>query len=127
MKKELFIIDDDQVYRMIVKMMIGYFDSSLKINECENGEIGLAWLESINNSDHKIIVLLDINMPVLDGWGFLEKIEKCNFYNLNPIEIYLVSSSTDKSDIVKSKNYKFLKGFLHKPLSSEVLETIIGK
>jgi len=126
MNKEIFIIDDDQIYRMIAKMMVGHIDSSLFINECENGKIGLDKLESVRNFDHKIIVLLDINMPVLDGWGFLEQIEKSNFYNLEQFNIYLVSSSTDEGDKLKSKSYKFLKGFFCKPLTEEDIKTIIG-
>ncbi|MBA2611159.1 MAG: response regulator [Bacteroidetes bacterium] len=126
MKKELFIIDDDPIYRMIVSKMVEYTDSSLIINESENGRIGLAKLEDIKNSKDKIIVVLDINMPILDGWGFLDEIEKCHFYDLDELVIYLVSSSTDESDILKSKRYKFVKGFFHKPLTNEDIKTIIG-
>lgn len=72
MKKEIFIKDDDPIHRMIVKRMINNIDSSLIINECENGEIGLSRIEDFKNSCHKIIVFLDINMPILNGWGFLD-------------------------------------------------------
>ncbi len=56
-------------------------------------------------------MFLDINMPRLHGWGFLDEIEKCNFYNMNQLIIYIVSSSIDKSDILRAKRYGFLKGF----------------
>jgi CheY-like chemotaxis protein len=126
MKKELFIVDDDSIYRMIVSKMLHINDASLTVDQCQNGEIALTKLEKIKGLDHQVIVLLDINMPVLDGWGFLEEIEKCNFYNLPKLFIYIVSSSTDKIDITKSDQYKFVKGFLHKPLSSENINTIIS-
>jgi CheY-like chemotaxis protein len=78
------------------------------------------------DSSHEIIVLLDLNMPILDGWGFLEQIEKSDFYNLHQLSIYIVSSSIDESDISKASQYGFVKNFLHKPLSREDLNTVIG-
>ena len=126
MKKQIFIIDDDPIYRLIVLKTINNFDSSLPIIECENGEIGLAKLESKKNLDHEIIVLLDINMPVLDGWGVLDELEKNNFAKLSLLSVYLVSSSTDKSDLIKSKTYKFLKGFISKPFKREDIKSIIS-
>lgn len=123
---EIVIIDDDLIYRMIITKMIKIIDASLTINQCEDGKAGLAMLEHLSNSKQKVVVLLDINMPVLDGWGFLEQIEKSNFYNLDQLIIYVVSSSTDESDILKATKYGFVKSFLHKPLSREDLEAITG-
>jgi CheY-like chemotaxis protein len=123
---EIVIIDDDLIYRMIVTKMIKIIDASLTINQCENGKAGLAMLERFSNSKQKVVVLLDINMPVLDGWGFLEQVEKSNFYNLDQLIIYIVSSSTDESDILTAKKYGFVKNFFHKPLSREDLEAIIS-
>lgn len=123
---ELFIIDDDPIYRLLVIRSISKLDSSLVIHQCENGEIGLTKLEAMKNADHKIIVFLDINMPILDGWGFLKEIEQCNFYNLPQLLIYMVSSSTDQSDLLKTKSYGFVKGFFHKPLRSDDVRKVIG-
>lgn len=127
MEKEIFIIDDDRIHRLIVSKMVNGIEPSLKISQCENGEIGLSKLESLRNSTHKIIVFLDINMPILNGWGFLDEIEKYNFYNLTQLFIYIVSSSTDESDILKAKGYGFVKGFFHKPLKREEIRTLISK
>jgi len=123
---KIFIVDDDQIQRMIVSKMMKMIDPTLVINQCENGEIGLAMLEQDSNSNQKIIVLLDINMPILDGWGFLEQLKEHNSYNLHQLSIYIVSSSTNESDILKGSQYEFVKSFLHKPLSSEDLNAIIN-
>ncbi len=64
-------------------------------------------------------------MPILDGLEFLDQIEKSNFYSLNRLSIYTVSSSTNESDILKGSQYESVKSFLHKPLSSEDLNAII--
>ena len=92
MKKELFIIDDDPIYRIIVSKITYAIDSTLIINQAENGEIGLAKLEYLKKSNAMIIVLLDINMPILDGWGFLDQLEKNEFYNIDQLLIYIVST-----------------------------------
>jgi CheY-like chemotaxis protein len=68
-EKELYIIDD-LIFRMIVSKTINKMDSSLVINQCENGAIGLNMLKEQSDANYKIIVLLDINMPVIDGWSF---------------------------------------------------------
>jgi CheY-like chemotaxis protein len=123
---KLFIIDDDLIFRMIVSHKITSIDSSINIVECEDGSIGIGKLAQQSNSDEKIIVLLDINMPILDGWGFLDQMEKSNFYNIQNLVIYIVSSSTDESDILKAKQYECVSGFFHKPLSTAELNSIIS-
>jgi CheY-like chemotaxis protein len=60
---------------MIVSRAITKIDANIKINQCENGRLGLEMLVQ-RTEGAKIIILLDINMPVLDGWGFLEEIKK---------------------------------------------------
>ena len=126
MKKQILIIDDDPIYRMIVSRTIARIDASLAIEQCEDGQVGLSMLEHYTSSNTKIIILLDINMPVIDGWVFLDRITAINFYNLPQVLIYLVSSSTDESDLLKAKQYGFLGGFLHKPLHKEDLYSILA-
>lgn len=126
MKNQIVIIDDDHVYRLITFKMIHHVDNSLEIHQCENALIGLETLVSFENSDHPITVLLDINLPLMNGWDFLKKLEKSHPDLLNTMDIYMVSSSTDDSDIFKSKTYKFLKGFISKPLNKENIKTILG-
>ena len=122
---KLLIVDDDMVFRMIASKMWMLVDSSVEIEECENGEQGLASLKKQKDLSQKIVVLLDINMPVLDGWSFLEQIEENNFYNLSQLNIYIVSSSADERDVLKAKRFGFLKGFIQKPLSEEDITAII--
>jgi CheY-like chemotaxis protein len=126
MEKELFIIDDDNIYRMIVARMISRVDAGLFITQCENGKIGLSILEQKSNIKSEVIVLLDINMPILNGWGFLEEVAQQNFFDIKLLKIYIVSSSTDKSDLLKAEKYNFVKGFLHKPLSKEDIASIVN-
>lgn len=125
MKKELYIIDDDNIYRMIASRLISRVAPNAVITECENGQVGLLKLAQKANLDDEILVLLDINMPILNGWGFLDQIVDYNFFTNGAIKIYIVSSSTDESDLLKAQQYNFIGGFMHKPLSKEDIISII--
>jgi CheY-like chemotaxis protein len=126
MKKQVCIIDDDPIYRMIASKTINIAASALTIHQCKNGEEGLAKLEDLKNSNHETVVFLDINMPGLNGWDVLDGINQNDFYTLSKLQVYMVSSSTDERDLLKSKQYSFVMGFLYKPLSKEDLISAIG-
>jgi CheY-like chemotaxis protein len=125
MNREIFIIDDDAIFRMIVSRAISSISPDTTIYECENGAIGLTNLKKQLISNQKLIVFLDINMPVVDGWQFLQDIKNNHLDEIPQLLIYIVSSSTDESDLLKAKEYNFVKGFLHKPLYKEVLNSIL--
>ncbi|MDG2433405.1 response regulator [Flavobacterium sp.] len=127
MSKQILIIDDDPIYRMIVSKTIERIDIEMQIEHCENGQCGLDLLKELSTTDKPIIVLLDINMPLVNGWDFLELIIQNKFYDISALSIYIVSSSTDESDLIKAKKYNFLKGFVHKPIHKEELLVIFSK
>ncbi len=114
-----FIIDDDPVFVLLFKKILiklGKFETILNF---ENGQLALdVLLEKFNNNEPlPDILFLDINMPVLDGWEFLKAIEKYKFKD--ELNIYMVSSSIDSTEIKKSKKYKSVKNFISKPVSSK--------
>jgi CheY-like chemotaxis protein len=67
------------------------------------------------------LILLDINMPHMNGWDFLEAFEPFNLRK----PVFIVSSSNDRSDVEKSKRYKSVKGFFSKPISRTNLQTMV--
>lgn len=114
-----FIIDDDPVFVLLFKKILiklGKFESILNF---ENGQLALdVLLEKFKNNERlPDILFLDINMPILDGWEFLKAIEKYKFKD--ELNIYMVSSSIDSTEIKKSKKYKSVKNFISKPISSK--------
>lgn len=117
MRKTIFIIDDDPLVRLLIKMMISKIDSTLTLIPCEDGKIGLEKLIEHQGNEFETIVLLDLNMPVVDGWGVLDEIQSPQFNNYQNITLYILSSSTDKVDIERAKQYAIVKKFFHKPLS----------
>lgn len=116
--KLTFIIDDDPVFVLLFKkimLKIGQFETVLNF---ENGQLGLdALIEKFNNNEpFPNIIFLDINMPVMDGWEFLKALEKYKFKD--ELNIYMVSSSIDPTEIKKSKKFKTVKRFISKPVSA---------
>lgn len=125
MSKKVFLIDDDCVLRLIVERMMRSIDSSLVFIPCENGRVGLEKLNDHFEPAAECIILLDLNMPILDGWGFLEEMQASQWSDYPNITLYILSSSTDKSDIERSRQYSIVKKFYNKPLSNHDFNKIL--
>ncbi|GBF22143.1 response regulator of RpoS [Arenibacter sp. NBRC 103722] len=125
MKKLVILVDDDPVFRYISSKMIEKVRPDFKIISFSQGKVALDFLRENYADEHLYYILLDINMPIMDGWKFLEAIEKIDFIKTEKVSIHIVSSSVDDSDIEKSKKYDLVQGFLHKPLSADRIKSII--
>ncbi|RZS93950.1 response regulator [Aquimarina brevivitae] len=127
MQQHVFIIDDDPIFRLMSKKMISNLAvPKLSIIECEDGQIGIEQLSKLRASKDNVVILLDINMPILDGWNFLEELEKQHRFDLQQVTVCMVTSSTDDSDVHKAKKYKLVKKFVHKPLHIDDLKSLLG-
>lgn len=82
--------------------------------------------EYAENSGHTIL-FLDINMPRINGWQFLERYEKFSEQVKQQINIYVLSSSIDRVDRNKAEANKNVEGFISKPLDIEILTSISEK
>tara|TARA_R100001369_G_scaffold29172_4_gene52767 strand:+ start:263828 stop:264217 length:390 start_codon:yes stop_codon:yes gene_type:complete len=126
MKGSICVIDDDMIYQMIVKKIIertGEFDT---IKFYDDGVNALA-----DFKDPEVMlpemILLDINMPQMDGWQLLEGLQALRPNFKNETIIYIVTSSIAHSDREKASSIEEVSGFLSKPLSVDHLKKLIGK
>jgi CheY-like chemotaxis protein len=117
-----YIIDDDKIFVFVLKKLLGKNESFDQVLDFKNGE---EVLKILSNKNYILpsIILLDINMPVIDGWQFLEQIEKLP--NKNKLNIFIMSSSIDANDIEKSKSFSTVKDFISKPINNEKLNKLI--
>lgn len=115
------IVDDDPFNNMICRMIIEDALGEVEINEFTKPEEGLLFIQE--NIKSPAILFLDINMPTLTGWEFLEQYEKFSEEVKMQISIYMLSSSLDRRDKDKAKANKYVKGFISKPLA---IETVIS-
>lgn len=118
------IIDDDQVYLFAMKRMMKLSNFCKAFIIYNNGAEALNNLHAIIDSDKSIpdVILLDINMPIMDGWQFLDEFIKIECHK--QITVYMVSSSIDPADIEKAKSYETVSNYIVKPISIEMLNDI---
>ena len=115
------IIDDDPIFVFGAKKIMQFADFCNSFMVYHNGEEAINGLKSVILAGKKLpdIILLDLNMPIMDGWQFLD--EFTQIPTENEITIYIVSSSIDPEDIHKAKSYNRVSNYLVKPISIEDL------
>lgn len=122
--KNIMLIDDDEVNNMINTILIGKFCNA-NVQTYTRGSLALDWLKSGSTpDDFPQILLLDVNMPAMDGWDFLEEFQKLPVSVTSSCQIFLLSSSVDHDDVARSKTYGMVKGFFSKPLTIEVINKL---
>lgn len=119
MENLLLIIDDDSVTRTLNTMLVKRFFSDVKTLSFEFGQDAIDYLSNSESIKPKLI-LLDLNMPEMNGWDFMNEIEKLNI----DCDIAIVTSSNAAIDVEKSKHFKSIVHFFVKPLSVSKLQEI---
>lgn len=119
-------IDDDAVSLMLYKRILNKASFCREIRTCENGEDALNYLRAIKASGENPpdLVFLDINMPILSGWGFAEVYKKELADYFTQMKIFIVTSSVDPSDRDRMKQYPFLIDFVPKPFGLDLVEKL---
>lgn len=116
-KINMLVIDDDEINVFIIKKLVEKTGYAVSLTAKSNGQLALDYLTALvdNGEPFPQLILVDINMPLVNGWEFLEAYEKLNMPEQT--HMYMVSSSVYENDIEKAKSYKAIKGFISKPLS----------
>ncbi len=132
MKKELKIImlvDDDQNDNFFHEREIKKINPAITVIEKRTGLDGLEYLK-LNKENKEVVpdlIFLDINMPILDGWDFLEKYNQFDKELQDLVVIIMLSTSGYPEDIARAMSYSCVSDYIIKPLTKEKLESINRK
>lgn len=123
-KETFLLIEDNLIDQLVIKQL---FKKVLKIDQIaitNNGKEGIEWITE-NKNKQSLIILLDIQMPIMNGFEFLETYDKLKNELKKDTQIFILSSTLDPDeiDIINSNNY--ITGFLNKPFPIEEFKIIL--
>lgn len=119
------IIDDDMIYVYSMKRLFALHDVN-DVLTFQNGEEAIRHFEAADAARIPDVVLLDINMPVMNGWEFLEQFKKIKPMIQKEVTIYVISSSVDDDDMKRAQTYDEVSGYFVKPVSLDNLQQILS-
>lgn len=129
MKKanSILVIDDDPLFMLLLKKTIVKYELSDNVTDFTNGLDAIESLKPIINEPSLLpdIILVDIEMPMMDGWEFLEEFIPLLQKASKKISIYIATSSIAEPDQIKSTTFPLINGYLHKPIDEPILSKII--
>lgn len=132
MLTKILCVDDDAITLMLCKKVIAKAEFASQIETSNNGEEALMYFENLkkekeasNIVSEPQLIFLDLNMPIMNGWEFLDIFSKSDYYSIFPeVKVIVLSSTIDPRDIEKAKQYPMVLNFLSKPITIEMLKSI---
>jgi CheY-like chemotaxis protein len=125
--KRVVLIDDDEVNNFVCESIIRNENFAEEVISFQGAEEALDFLKSsvsLNGQHFPDLIFLDINMPGMDGWNFIEEFRKLPEQATQKCSLFMLSSAVDRKDIQCARSHKEVKEFFSKPLSPEILEFI---
>ncbi len=119
------LVDDEQVFHWIAQKFIEQINHGLQSVSLYNGSEALDYLKE-PSSKVPDILFLDLNMPILNGWKFLDEFAEIKDHLEKEMDIYILSSSVDPEDHKKANTYPYVKEFLSKPLTRKTIEHLLS-
>lgn len=117
--QHIVLVDDDMITNKMHKMLIRKHPSEKRIIVFDNAQKALVYIRQQTPD----LILLDLHMPDVDGWRFLEMMEELNIF----IDVVIVSSSIDPGEYAKAKSFLCVKDFYTKPLTTEKVNQLLDQ
>lgn len=127
--KTLTLVDDDDIFVFLTTKIIEQTNLVDLIKGFGNGLDAINFLKENKNNVDALpdIILLDLNMPIMNGWQFLEEYNKLNPTIGKKITIYICSSSISPDDITRAKTISEVSDYIIKPITKDKLIDLIKK
>jgi CheY-like chemotaxis protein len=128
-KLHFIIIDDSQLDCFITEKVIRNTGLSASVTAFVEATKGLEYIKTTPApvDGHKSLIIVDIYMPLMNGFEFIEAFERLPDDIQQNYSIFMLSSSINENDLNRVANYRSVKHFMNKPLKSNVLVTLIGQ
>jgi CheY-like chemotaxis protein len=127
MKKNILLVDDDHICNFLTQQILLRMEVANEIHTALNGREALKLLTPHENKPgiHPDLILLDLNMPIMDGFTFLDEFRQLPISGKEDISIVIVSSSQNPNDVKRTMD-KGVSHYLTKPISIVELKSILG-
>ena len=132
MLEKILCVDDDAITLMLCKKVIERVAFANEVLTAKNGEEAIDYFNKLapeyklnKNVSYPKLIFLDLNMPIMNGWEFLDNYLQNEYQEVFKEAKFIVLSSTiDPQDVVKAKSYPMVIDFLSKPITKEMLEIL---
>ncbi len=126
--KDFIIIDDDIINNKLCRKIIEKTFPDSEITDFTNAREGLDFIISKyrKGTEEKVIVLLDISMPIMNAWEFLDVFDTLDEVIRSRVKVHILSSSINKNDMMRAQTNANVEYYLIKPLTKESIELIVS-
>ena len=125
----ILLIDDDEATNFLSEIVIEEVDCAEKVVAVQSGQKALDYLRSKEDGEHPCpdLIFLDINMPGMNGWEFLEQYKQLDKEQQGKIIMVMLTTSVNPDDAQKAKTIDIIDDYKNKPMTVEVLQEILEK
>jgi len=123
---KIFLVDDDDIYQFTATKTLESMGVVSQISVFPDGLQAIQYIKDHISDTSALpdVIFLDINMPVMDGWQFVEEYQKLQLGK--KISLYMVSSSVDEADMKRCKDYGVIEDYIIKPVGRSRFEELLS-
>ncbi len=123
--KKVMLVDDDDITNNLNTRLIEKLGISDNVVIATNGQKAIEYLNNCNETNQPDLIILDINMPVMNGFEFLETFHNTFAHKPKPLILMMLTTSVQNSDFAKAKTFDEVSEYISKPLTPVKIKDIM--